>query len=245
MYSSLALAAALWPAAAAEHCPPQPSTIIIGVAYDSSHKFLYCEYFSKTDEQQINVDYVRKTTTFAHKELNFSTNLFVPAVTQIDYRNGERRESHIEDNNIRMTYQENTRKKINSTTIATKDIDIVDAGFNNFVKANWEKLIAGKPLPANFGSIIHQKSLPLLITAIPVEKCNLQKNSINIQSCFVVDINNSFLRLLLSSIKISYDSKHRLLQFDGVVNIQDDLGRSQSATINYFYKEDYLLTTDY
>ena len=240
MYNTLALAAALWPATATQYCPPQENTIIIGVAVNPKNKFLYCEYFSNPDKHKIHVDYIRNGDTFATKELDYSINPTIPIVKQIDNRTGERRESVFDDKNIELIYQENNDKKIQTISLAVKDIDVVDAGFDQFVKSNWNELTSGKTLSIAFASMVHQKSLPLRVSSIPPEQCKAKKDTMPASHCFSVDIDNTFLRILLSNIKISYDQQHRLLQFDGVVNLQDDAGKSQSAVINYFYKDDYL-----
>lgn len=237
MYASLALAAALWPATITEHCPPFRDSIVIGVALNSRREFLYCEYFSQMSEQQVSVNYIRNSTSFASKELDYSINPLIPGVKQIDRRTGEQREAQVEQNKLQLSYKTGTDKQTETATLSLEDVTVVDAGFDNFVKANWDKLIAGKSLAISFGSIAHLKSLPLRIKST---NCSQQKKGSPSQYCFSVDIDNSLLRLLLSSIKINYDENKRLVQFSGVVNLQDDLQKLQSATINYFYKQDYL-----
>lgn len=240
MYTSLALAAALWPADATEYCPPTGDSIIIGVAFNSRHEFLYCEYFSQVGEHQIYVNYTRNGGAFASKELDYSSNSFIPTVKQIDQRTGETRIAKTDQHQVQLSYQASAGKKVEISNLAIEDVDMVDAGFDTFVKAHWDRLIAGESLSINFGSIAHLKSLPLRIKSLPINKCSQQKNAPPAQHCFSVDIDNSLLRLLLSNIKISYDNNKRLVQFSGVVNLQDDLQKSQTATINYFYKQDYL-----
>jgi len=243
MYSSLALAIALWPATVTEHCPPQPNAIIVGVAKNSKQEFLYCEYFSEIAEHQFNVNYVRDEKIFATKELDYSISPYIPTIKQIDQRTGELREANIEHKNLQLTYKENRDKQSETSNFSLEKIDVVDAGFNNFVKSHWDELIAGEMLPLNFAAIANQKSLPLRVTLIPTTKCSHPKNILSIKYCFSVDIDNSFFRLLISGIKISYDQNQRLVQFDGLVNIQDDAKKPQNAIINYFYKEDYLTDT--
>ena len=115
----------------------------------------------------------------------------------------------------------------------------MDAGFDNFVRLHWEELSAGKTLSVNFASIAHQKVLPLRVSLQPEDKCAEKSPSPAQASCFVVEVDNMFLRLLLGNIKLTYDSQHRLQRFDGTVNINNDDEDSQSAVIDYFYASDY------
>lgn len=242
MITSIALAATLWPAAVTQRCAPPNDILIVGIATNHQNDFLYCEWFSKTDENKFRVSYLRDSVTIAVKDLDFSNSLVIPNVRQLDARTGELREANMENNKLAMKYREATDKKMEQATISLDKIDVLDAGFNEFVRSHWEQLIAGEAIPVNFGSIAHQKTLPLVVSAKPLSKC---KNTINNekksgQFCFTVEIDNMLLRLLIGNIKLSYDEQHRLEEFDGTVNIQDDKQKSQNAIIRYYYNVDHL-----
>ncbi len=119
---------------------------------------------------------------------------------------------------------------------------MLDAGFNDFVQLHWDKLVAGNALSVNFGSIAHQKTLPLLISAKPTAKCEniINKGAGPAPFCFMVEIDNVILRMLIGNIKLTYDNQHRLEEFNGTVNIQDEKQESQSAIIHYYYSDDYM-----
>ena len=160
---------------------------------------------------------------------------------QADSRTGEKREAAIDDKNVVLRYQENQKKKIEHTSIALRDADIVDAGFDNFVRARWDELANGKVIPVSFASIAHQKVLPLRISVKPLDKCvqNPADKTSQAQFCIWVDIDNVFLRMVLGNIKLTYDQQHRLQKFDGIVNLQSDSQDNQNAVIHYFYSADY------
>jgi hypothetical protein len=246
MIASLTLAAVLWPAQVAQHCPPPSDALIVGIAYNNHKEFLYCEWFSKISEGKFRASYVRESTTFAVKDLDFSVSLFIPNVTQLDSRTGELREANIVNKQIILKYREDKYQKTEATNLAVNKVDVLDAGFNDFVQSHWHELAAGNALPVNFGSIAHQKTLPLLISAKPLEKCVNVINNLSNQApfCFMVEINNVILRMLFGNIKLSYDHQHRLQEFNGTVNIQDNKQKSQQAIIHYYYKNDYLPTVE-
>lgn len=242
MIASIALGALLWPATITDHCQPSADAKIVGIAQDTNEKFLYCEIISQTSSSQLHINYTRSNKIFATKDLTFSNNPFTPEITQTDSRSGEKREAAIDDKNVVLKYQETKKKKMENTSIALHDVDIVDAGFDNFVRARWDELASGKVIPVSFASIAHQKVLPLRISTKPLDKC-VQKSSDKTsqsQFCIWVDIDNVFLRILLGNIKLTYDQQHRLQKFDGVVNLQTDSQDNQNAVIHYFYSADYL-----
>jgi hypothetical protein len=241
MINSLALVAALWPDPIMQYCPPPKDVLIVGIARNSRKDFLYCEWFTKVSDQKFTANYVQDSAVFAVKNLDFSTHPFIPTVTQTDYRTGELRASSILNREIKLEYRENENQKHETKSLPVNEVDVLDAGFNDFVRAHWDRLIAGEALPVNFGSIAHLKTLPLLISAKPTLKCknNINKETQQAPYCFTVEINNRLLRLLIGNIKISYDKQRRLEEFDGMVNIQDDSQKTQSAIIHYYYSNDY------
>ncbi len=242
MIASLTLAVVLWPAQVTQYCPPPSDTLIVGIAYNHQKEFLYCEWFSKIGDIKVRANYVRDSNTFAVKDLDFSASLFIPNVTQLDSRTGELREASNDNNQVALQYRENKDKKTETIRLPVNKVDVLDAGFNDFVQSRWDKLVAGNAFPVNFASIAHQKTLPLLISAKPTAKCEnvINKGANQAPFCFMVEIDNVILRMLIGNIKLSYDQQHRLEEFNGTVNIQDNKRKSQSAIIHYYYVEDYV-----
>ncbi|MES2823000.1 MAG: hypothetical protein V4732_05330 [Pseudomonadota bacterium] len=242
MITSLALAVALWPAQVTQYCTPPSDTLIVGIAYNNHKEFLYCEWFNKVGEKKIRASYVREANTFAVKYLDFSTSSLVPNVTQLDSRSGELREASTYSKQVVLKYRENKNQEAETANLPIDKVDVLDAGFNDFVQLHWDKLIAGNALPVNFGSIAHQKTLPLVISAKTTVKCEnvINKGSDPAPFCFMVEIDNVILRMLIGNIKLSYDKQHRLQEFNGTVNIQDEKQKSQSAIIRYYYNNDYI-----
>jgi hypothetical protein len=239
MLISTLIAAATWPIMVTENCDPKVDTTIVGIAKNESGKVLYCEIASKIDSSSLKINYVNAGQVFAEKSLFFSASPFLPSVLQKDSRSGELRQADVLNQNIELSYQPNSRKKMGKAVIPLQNANIVDAGFDNFIRANWENLQAGKTLGVNFASIAHLKTLPLRVSAQPIEKCLIRQHEVSPLTCFFVEIDNSLLRMILGNIKITYDQHRRLYEFNGVVNIEDEKQKNQKAIIRYFYKEDY------
>jgi hypothetical protein len=245
MITSIALTAALWPATVTNICDPPENVILVGMAQNADREFLYCEHFIRVDENRLEVNYIRNKIVFAKKNLDFSNSKTSPNVTQIDDRSGEIREAIASGNDIMLRYKKNRSSDEEKTYVASTSLDALDAGFNNYIHANWEVLSNGKDLSIHFGSIAHQKNLALRVSKKPALKCKNNNNQkfINDLSCFSVEIDNQLLRLLIGGIKLTYDKQRRLHEFDGTVNIEDDKQKSQNALIRYYYRNDYTLAS--
>jgi hypothetical protein len=236
MLASLLLTTAVWPLEVTQYCQVSDKTIMAGVAQSQSGNFLYCEQVEQPTEHSLIVSYVRNGKVFAEKKLSYSSNPEIPTVQQKDFRSGEVRKADLTAHTIDLQYQPNTRKKNTKISIPKEEVDVIDAGFDKFVHNHWDDLQAGKTLSVNFASMSHLKVLPLRISAQVPAKCAAKNDS----SCFLVEIDNAFLRLLLGNIKLTYDQQHRLINFNGVVNIEDDKESTQTAKISYYYQIDYL-----
>lgn len=240
MLISALLTAAIWPVDVTKDCEPNADSIMVGVAKNEEGKLIYCELVSQLSEQSIKVSYLTKGKVFAEKILHFSTGPLTPSVIQKDFRVGEVRQADVSEKNVSLHYQASTHKKTNTAVIPLQKIDILDAGFDNFIRGNWEQLQAGKTLSVNFASMLHLKTLPLRISIQPLDKCLSKPDENATLKCFIIEVDNSLLRMLLGNIKITYDKQRRLHEFNGVVNIQDDNQGDQKAIIRYFYSSDYL-----
>lgn len=234
MITSLILASSFWPAEVIQQCAPSSEAIIVAIAENAKHEHLYCEIFTQHDKK-VHANYTFNSTVIATKELDYTISLNNPQVKQKDLRTGERREATINEKDITLLYQEKSTSKTEKETFPLMESDATDAGFNNFIITHWDELLAGKTVPLDFASISHQRLLPLKISLKSADKCALKKAAAAAPICFWVDIDNAFLRLLIGNIKLSYDDERRLIQYDGIVNINDSKGKTQHAVIHYYY----------
>ncbi|RYY01815.1 MAG: hypothetical protein EOO53_16485 [Gammaproteobacteria bacterium] len=239
MLSSLLLAAALWPSAVTQNCKPLDNSIMVGVAQSPSATHLYCELVSQPNAASLEVSYVFNDKQIAEKKINYGASSTKPSIAQKDFRFGEIRTADVSAKNVELQYQENAQKKPGSVTILLEKVDVVDAGFDYFVRDHWDELRSGKTLSVNFASMAHLKALPLRISAQPLEKCSNNNEKNSQLFCFFVEIDNAILRMLLGNIKLTYDEQHRLYEFNGVVNILGGNQDNQKAVIRYFYGSDY------
>lgn len=98
---------------------------------------------------------------------------------------------------------------------------------------NWSALIDEQTISLNFASTVFQRALNLRITKRPQDQCP----SVGAQlTCFWVEADNALVRLFVDPLQLMYNDDKQLVLFRGVVNIQNDAGKKQSAQIRYFYR---------
>ncbi len=239
MLSSILLTAAIWSNPVTENCLPNEKTQMVGIAKAPNGNLLYCELVEQMSPQELKIHYVKDKKIFASKEIRYIVDKTLPSVLQKDYRFGEVRQADATVQNITLHYQANSAKKNHSASLTSKEVDVIDAGFDNFIRLHWEALKSGKTLSINFASMAHLKALPLRISSQPLEKCGADIKKVpSAHHCFYVEIDNAFLRMVFGNIKLIYDQQRRLEEFNGVVNILSEKGTNQTAKIHYYYRAD-------
>jgi len=221
----------------ATDCGYQGQATAKGLAFDPGSQTLeYCEYFLPSEDDQIQVLYysaegqlIAKKTLLDHTgDPRGGTTM--PEVVQTDLRHGEVREVVREQGRWLMRYRKSAQASWKSTRRETASIDVVDAGFDVYVRKHWQALIRGDILKFNFASPLHGSSIKLRAHKIA---CTEKLSS---QICFRVDIAQPLLRLFAGDLELVYDKfSRRLLWFEGVVNILDPKAKSQRLKVFYQY----------
>ncbi len=210
-WPSLFAAALLAANAAANSEPPvlpEPDPDIVGEALDpDTGNTVYLEhYYCSEDLLKCSVFYLRPNReVIASKELDYASNLKAPALTFRDYRLD--REITIED----------------ADTNA-----VVDAGFDNFVRLQWQDLAEGEEIKFPF-RLVDRKD-PIKMRASKTEGCEDGK------LCLEIELDSWLLGNFVDPIQLTYEEgSQRLLRFQGISNLKNDQGRSQTVEIRYRY----------
>ncbi len=143
----------------------------------------------------------------ASKWLDYSGPPAAPSLRFEDYRHGE-------------------QVRVDSDAVSA-DV-VIDAGFDNYVRARWPQLAAGETVAFEF--LVAGREQPLAMQARRDGDCPPS------QLCLVIAPRNWLFALVGGDIKLVYESAtRRLLQFRGLSNIPDKRGRSQHLVIDYRY----------
>lgn len=219
---------------------PEGERHVVGAALSDGANPDYCELHSKiTDGEQV-VGYWQVGRLLALKELNYKSGLNRPEVVQKDFRTGEYREARVRGDTLVMFYKEGKRldnwlnvnedfPKPDAVEKAVKQKQVVDAGFDYFVRQNWAPLKSGSELNFYFASPVHETNIRLR-ARFSASKCS-ESSAL----CVVVEPANGLLRLFAGELVLSYSEDKKLMSFKGVTNIADADGKSKSREIIYQY----------
>jgi len=186
---------------------------VIGKAYDrASGQYLYSEYHScSAGELECSVDYRDSSgQLIASKELNYSTGLTQPALLMKDYRTGT-------NTSVGSQYREGL---------------VVDAGFDNFVRHQWDVLAAGDTV--KFPFLVAGFEEPLNMRAY----LNRSRSCGDEELCLEISLDSWLLGFLVEPIHLVYSRNNRtLLSYQGLSNIRGENSESLIVDIQYLYTE--------
>ncbi|MEH6592085.1 MAG: hypothetical protein V7746_17615 [Halioglobus sp.] len=189
---------------------------ILGRAFDAdSGDLLYSEHhFCAEDMLECVVNYRDSYgELIARKTLDFSTGSYQPSLQMSDFRRSSE-------------YSFNTSKQENL---------VVDAGFDNFIRGNWQDLDEGEVVKFPFKVMGIDSPLKMQALRDVSGDCNDK------QLCLKVTLDSWFLGMLVAPIKLSYSKEgRRLLRFRGVSNIVGAAGESLNVDLRYDYEDGIL-----
>jgi hypothetical protein len=190
--------------------PPERTPDIVGEALDpETGEPLYLEhYYCSDDALRCSVFYIRPNReVIASKQLNYEPSLQAPELIFRDFRNNRQ------------------------LTISPPDDElVVDAGFDNFVRLQWQDLAEGEEVTFPFRMVGREDPIAM--------RANRSGNCDSGKLCLQIRLDSWLLGKLLDPIQLTYDERsQRLLRFTGISNLKNDQGRSQKVDIRYRYLE--------
>lgn len=219
------------------HASYDQSYCYIGKAYDiESNALVYYEYhYEKTENRDLLLSETvvykdPNKNIFAEKKLNYKTGLTTPSFKLIDNRNGYNEGVNLNNNNLDLFVQTSEKSRIKRESLKKNSNTVIDAGFDHFIRLNWQNLQKGETLYVNFISPVELDSFEFRIKKIDNSKSNDISN-------LEMSINNRFLRLFLDPILLEYSNvTNRILSYEGVSNINNNDGKKYRVRIEYDYE---------
>lgn len=213
---------------------------VIGEAYSlDDQKLLYTEQHLWTSEHQRLVRYISPTgNLIAKKQVDYQASRVSPNVEQVNELAGELvRVTRLDNGKTQIDYRETEKSRIKSETLRTPAQQVVDAGFDEYVLANWEALLAGKVLTMDFVAPSRQTHVSFSVKQRACEATPAQEDKRLV--CFQIKPKGFIYRLALDPINLTYQRDTRRLQrFTGMGNIADESGDYMNVDIRYQYRDD-------
>lgn len=184
---------------------------IIGEARDlSSGELLYKELHScESGGTLCSVAYVDNSgIVIAEKTIDYSRDAIAPQLLINDYR---------------------SQRELVVEAVAEAGL-VVDAGFDNFIRNNWQTL--GDSGTVNFKFLVPGRNKALRMRARQAQSGECEAGKL----CLEVGLNNWLLGALTDPILLTYSrDSRRLLRYRGISNLASNDGESQMVDIRYIY----------
>ncbi len=204
----------------------------VGLAYDKdSGELLYREeHFQRFEGDQIRQRQVLyrcpRGPVFARKQVDYRDSLFAPAFSMQDLRSGLREGLRRENGQAEVYIQRGGESRESAATLSAVNNLVADAGFDEFIRRNWDALQDGDRPRIQFVLTFRQSTAGFRVRKVGDEDIDGQP-----ASTFRLSL-SGVLGLFVSSIEASYHRETRaLLRYEGVSNVRDVDGENYVTRI--------------
>ena len=173
----------------------------------------------------------------AHKILRYQGSLTAPSFVARNYYSREVISIESAPHSITMSMMkmgESDPELVETVVVKPKPnmAVVIDAGFDNYVKSNWDKLATSESQVFQFPIATREILVELKIS---LKDCSYKTKT---ETCFSLEIDNWFLRLLSDPIELGYDTNlRRLSRYRGLSNIGDGDGEGLVVDLRYRYPD--------
>jgi hypothetical protein len=191
--------------------------------YSSNGKHLYSVVNYKDPSGKI----------FAKKNIDFQKNGARANFKLEDFRDGYIEGSEVigNSNKAKFIFKKNSTEELKEEILETPVPSVFDGGFDIYMKDNWAAIMEGKR--KTFSICAPSQMDCFKFAAFKTgEELYKEKEAVVVR----VELNSFILSKLVKPIIITYDKNtKRILQFDGISNINNENGKSYVVRITYEY----------
>ncbi len=211
---------------------------VTGKAFEpGSTTLLYIEEHYKVAETLHKVVYLDPNRELvAEKLIDYSSNIFAPNVQVDDYR--AKRATLIEHGEdvceVSISDLDNSTEK-SSSTFQPEEHDVMDAGFDNYVRKHWNQLTQGETVKFRFMLPLRDSTIGLKLKPRQCEGNAIDAGASEL--CFRISPANWLISALAAPIDLVYErDTQRLLRFIGQGQLPDAKGKSMEVDLRYEYQ---------
>ena len=208
-------------------------TYVVGNAYElDGSNLLYTETHCKINNRASEVFYQSGDgKLIAHKALDYQSGSYTPSFVQHNLQSKEKVKVSFDEQSVFMSMtgpDDSEQEDKHSVTDTARKPVVIDAGFDQFVRRNWDSLVSGKSMEFQFPLASRSTMISLQISP---SSCRYETET---DQCFTLEAASWMFRLLSSPIELGYDEKLvRLTRFRGLSNINDENGNGLIVDIKY------------
>ena len=167
--------------------------------------------------------------TIVTKKIDYQKSRIHPDFRQEDFRDGSLEAAKTEGGVTELTYRKNRKKAIETKKIRIPGPIVIDGGFTNFVKDHWQDLEKGEKISFNF-------AVPSQLDYFAFRMFKAQEITFGGKRAVIykMELDQPILRAIFPAVMLTYNmSSRRLMQYEGISNINDKKGKSYQVRIIY------------
>lgn len=200
----------------------------------SDNRLLYIEKHEELwQDNHLTRSFVRyfspDNKLLAEKKIDFSQSSTAPSFELHDLRDGYFEGAKIEFGRIKLSARRDSQQALKEKLVSIPPPVVIDGGFDQFVKTNWNDIQQGKVVHFNFVAPIEQDFF-----AFSVQK--KAEVTFSNQDALVLEMraDSALVRMFVRPITLTYDRHDQsLLQFEGMTNLNNEKGKSYVARLVY------------
>lgn len=201
-------------------------------------EYLYADHASLDHPTRVHYK-TPEGELFAEKSLEYRDPAAAPMIEFEDHRLSTRLRTQMPEGNARrmqVAFQANESSRMRETELRLDESLIIDAGFDVYIRQNWEELTENRRLVADFLVPSRMNTVRVGLTETDTGDCRARHEDIY---CFEVRP-AGILRVaswFVDPIRVAYErDTRRLIMFDGPGNIPDEEGENRNVLIHYTYQ---------
>lgn len=201
--------------------------------YSDNHK----EFFKNGKHLFSDIEYKDgEGKIFATKHIEFDQNPSLPTFETLDSRDGYTEGAEVNGKTVRLYYRRKKEDNLEEKTYTPKTPAVMDGGFDYFVRLNWDSLMKGDRLQFHFVTPVQLDDYSFAVEKIEDTQWK-NRSAVSLR----LEVDNIVLKRIVDPFYLVYDkSSKRLLQFEGLSNINDSKGKSLKVKITYDYPQSVL-----
>ncbi len=207
----------------------------IGTATDlKTGKLIYTEEHEAFYTNDVNVRSVityrdEKKKVIGKKEITFIDDSPVAQFRREDYRYGTVEAAEVQGGSVKLMNKADAASPVKEELVRIPAPFAVDAGLNNLVRKNWDRLLKDQNIIFNLG-------VPSQLDYFEFRVVKDRMESVNGKNAMVVRFESDhwFIRLFVDAVVVWYDTEtRRAVRYEGISNLYDEKGKSYVVRVSF------------